>query len=64
MKSKAPQQYGLTLLGADVGGDVRWVGARGKVLIAVGDKGGERVNCMRRLYHWHLVGLQEKGKQH
>lgn len=63
MKSKAPQQRGLTLLGADVRGDVRWVGAWGKVLIAVGDKGGEGVNCVRRLYHWHLVGLQEKGKQ-
>lgn len=45
----------LTLFGADVGGDVRWVRPRGKVLIAVGDKRGEGVNRMRRLYHWHLV---------
>lgn len=46
---------GLTLFGADVGGDVRRVRPRGKVLIAVGDKRGEGVNRMRRLYHWHLV---------
>lgn len=48
-------QNELTLFGADVRGDVRRVRPWGKVLIAVGDKRGEGVNRMRRLYHWHLV---------
>ena len=52
----------LTLFGADIWWDVWRVWSWIKVLVAVGDERGERVDRMGWLHHGHFIWLQRNHK--
>lgn len=54
--------FSSTLFVAAIVGVMAGMGARGEVLVAVRDQGGERVDCVGWLHNGNFIGLWRRNR--